>query len=259
MSEQGKYMSRSKKRQSWSWLVAEDFVNFPWYLLHWLGLGPRLGLGGSAKSWLGVLMCWVVKMSVKCMCVDPLDCWMNWWTSCWSQVCISVLVVVRLSVTDWVWLIGHDGLEVSQSVGIGWGFLLQSYHEQVATIPSGSPSARASPSALCTLHWQLWTPKVSPHPWKEGGAHDAAKLHSYLSALKQAKKVIKLKVSTWKRFIYLGEPWSDCKGEFEKRMLNIEHWSFDQWWQTSVIWLFLRVPSWLFPIQNLIISIHYVY
>ena len=54
MSEQGKYVSRSKKRQSWSWLVAEDLVNFLWYLLHQLGLGLRLSSGGLAKSWSGV-------------------------------------------------------------------------------------------------------------------------------------------------------------------------------------------------------------
>ena len=53
--------------------MAEDLVNFPQYLLHQLGLGSRLGLGGLAKSQLGVLTCWVVKMLVKCVCVDPLD------------------------------------------------------------------------------------------------------------------------------------------------------------------------------------------
>ena len=70
------------------------------YLLHQLGLGPRLGLGESAITCLGVPMCWVVKMLVKCVYVDPLDCWMNWWTSCWSQVWVLVLVVVQLGVTD---------------------------------------------------------------------------------------------------------------------------------------------------------------
>ena len=128
MSEQGKYVSRSKERQSQIWLVAKDLVNIPWYLLHWSGLGLRLGLGGSAKSQLGVLMCWVVKMSVKCVYVDPLDCWMNWWTSCWSWVCVSVLVVVKSGVTNQVWHVRCDWSVMTAwklvSKSVGWGFLL---------------------------------------------------------------------------------------------------------------------------------------
>ena len=82
--------------------MAEDLVNFTWYLLHQLGLGLRLGSGGLAKTQSEVPMCWVVKMSVRCVYVDRLDCWMNWWTSYWSQVCILVLVVVKSGVTDQV-------------------------------------------------------------------------------------------------------------------------------------------------------------
>ena len=106
------YVSRSKERQSWSWLVAKDLVNFPWYLLHQSGLGLRLGSGELAKTWSGVPTCWVVKMLVECVYVDLLDCWMNWWT---SWVWVSVLVVVKSGVINWVWHVGHD-----QSVMMAW-------------------------------------------------------------------------------------------------------------------------------------------
>ena len=137
MSEQGKYVSRSKERQSWSWLVAENLVNFLWYLLYQLGLGPRLGSGESAITWSGVPMCWVVKMSVECVYVDLLDCSMNWWTSCWSWVWVSVLVVVKSGVTDQVWYVRHD-----RSVMMAWKSV-----GQLASV-EGSPYSTHSQSDL---------------------------------------------------------------------------------------------------------------
>ena len=131
MSEQGKYVSRSEERQSWSWLVAEDLVNFPWYLLHRLGLGPKLGSGESAITWLGVPICWVIKMSVKCTYI------------CWPIGLLDELVDKLLEsgvglsagsckvrcdwpgVTHQAWPITCDGLKVSWLVGISWGFPLQ--------------------------------------------------------------------------------------------------------------------------------------
>jgi len=40
------------------------------------------------------------------------------------------------------------------------------------TVPQGSPSARASPSALYTLCHHLRPPKISPQPWTRGGANN---------------------------------------------------------------------------------------
>ena len=74
MSEQGKYMSRSKGRQSQSWLVAEDPVNFLWYLLCQLGLGLRLGLGELATV----------------LFVQRCDLWLTGWNFCISQVLVSL-------------------------------------------------------------------------------------------------------------------------------------------------------------------------
>ena len=51
---------------------------------------------------------------------------------------VSVLVVVKLGVTNQVWLISHDSLKVSQSVGVSWGFPLQGLELRSYQCPTDS-------------------------------------------------------------------------------------------------------------------------